>query len=106
MTMKVVEVIKFGQLTPGTIFKIGFLCNAYLWGIMCLVCGVLGAIGLDLVRLNGKYVYGLNAILTAFLLWVVMTLMGAFFLFLGGLVAGWFSRFFDTGELRFETEEE
>ena len=104
--MKVVEIIKFGQLTSGTIFKIGFICNACLWGVFCLICGTLGAFGFDLVKFNSQYVYGFGAILTALLLWVIVSLLGAVFLFLGGLVGGWFSRKFDMGDRRYETETE
>lgn len=60
-----IRTIEIRKITAGTVYKlvsVGMLFAALPFG---LLAGIMGAFGYDVVSLNGKYVYGITAFITA-----------------------------------------
>lgn len=90
--------VEFGQLHSGTFFKIGFISNLFIWGILGTLFGGLAFAGFDVVKWNGAYVYGLSGLFTGLLIGGVFSLFGAVFLMLGGALGAMASRRFGKWE--------
>lgn len=79
--------VEFGQLHAGTFFKIGFISNLFIWGLLGALFGILALAGFDIVKWNGAYAYGLGGLFAGLLIGSVFSLFGAVFLMLGGSLA-------------------
>ena len=101
MSLNTLEEIDFHQLPVGTIFKIGFICNIFFWGLMGLFSGVMALFGEDTISIGGVPTYGFSGLIASILASVFFSVMGACILVAGGLVAGWASREFDFGKLTY-----
>jgi len=92
MKNQVLKEITIGQLPAGSIFKIGLMCNAYLWAIFGLILGLFAFAGYDTVSWNNEQVHGIGGLIIGFFLAAVFALIGAVFLMLGGMLASFVSR--------------
>lgn len=86
MTTKNLKELSIKQFPSGTIFKIGFICNISLWGIIGLILGIMAASGYDVVSWNGAYIHGIGAIFVALLICAVFAICGSVLLMLGGML--------------------
>ena len=84
--------LRIGQLTAGSLFKIGYFC---LLGI-CLPFGILTGLmamgGTDAVQINGRYVHGVEGLIAGIAIGVIFPAIAAGFMVLGGLVMRMFSK--------------
>ncbi|MCJ9429158.1 hypothetical protein [Kordiimonas marina] len=91
--------IRFGNIPSGSMFKIGFFCNIFIWGVLGLIFGGLAMLGYNTVSWNHQHVYGLAGLLFGVGICVVFAFLGAVLLMVGGLLATWAARRFGFGEL-------
>lgn len=82
------EEISLGQLPLGTIFKIGFLSNIFVWGTSGAIYGVLAIFGRNTVSVGGEYMHGIGGFFSSLLIAALMSALGASVLAIGGFIAG------------------
>ena len=92
MKNQILKEITIGQLPAGEIFKIGLMCNAYLWAVFGLIIGLSAFAGYDTVSWNGEQVHGVGGVIVGILFAAIFAVFGAFLLMLGGMMAGVVSR--------------
>ncbi|NVJ99123.1 MAG: hypothetical protein HWE25_13290 [Alphaproteobacteria bacterium] len=90
--------VGFGQLHAGTFFKIGFISNLFFWGFLGTLFGVLALAGVDVVKWNNAYVYGVGGLFTGLLIGAVFSLFGSIILMLGGALGAMVARRFTEWE--------
>lgn len=84
--------IEFGQLTAGSLFKIGYFSLLGFVLPFAVVCGLLAMGGADTVQFNGRYIHGTGALPAAIGLGIVLPAIFAGLLTLGGLIMRIFKR--------------
>lgn len=92
MKNQVLNEITIGQLPAGSIFKIGLMCNGYLWAVLGLVLGLFAFAGYDTVSWNDENVHGIGGLIIGFVLAAIFAVIGAVLLMLGGMLASLASR--------------
>ncbi len=106
MSKKIITEMNIKQIPSGTIFKIGFICNISIWGVVALIFGVMGMSGMDIVKWNDANVYGIQALVVAFLICFVFAICGSVVLMLGGLIGSRLMGSSSLGKLSYFVETE
>ena len=81
------ERIRLGQLSAGSIFKIGFFCLLGILLPLFVVAGLLALGGSDTVSVNGRYVHGASGLFAAIAMGFLFPAFLACLMTIGGLVA-------------------
>lgn len=104
MQHKQLTTVNFKQLTTGSLFRIGWIANLAVWGVIAVILAVLALLGYDTVEFNDQPLHGIGAVIGAIVIGGVFALIGAVLMMLGGMLAKFAGRWLTFGDLDILTE--
>ncbi len=99
-TLKVVT-FRFCRLTVGSLFKIGFICNLFVWMPIGIGTGIQAFFGDGSVTVNEQTVTGFWALIAPVGFTFMFALVAAIILMLGGLLARFVNRWVSFGGIQY-----